>query len=338
MECKTFFNLLLLLSILYFGIKLDRKKKKVVHIGMSINNNYIYPCIVFLTSLLSNKAHTTIYNIHIMTSKYIKNDYLEKISLLKEKYRKDTINILFYNMRNDFNYSNIYGSSITSYYKIALPSLLPNVDKIIYIDSDVINFEDLSDMYNLKFKYNKFLMGILDEFDLINELDIIADKYINAGILLMNLKEMRKNRIEQKIRNHIKSINLSCHEHHEQTVINNVCFNNLDILSIIYAVFSYKSYGDLVKFNNNQNIKNRYSEDELKRAFYNPILLHYPGWIKPWYYSNSNFHSEYWWYYAKQSSFYQEIMDKYNYNKNEIEKLLEKIPNDGGFIRKNYKK
>ena len=60
---------------------------------MSINNNYIYPCIVFLTSLLSNKAPTTIYNIHIMTSKDIKNDYLEKISLLKEKYRKDTINI-----------------------------------------------------------------------------------------------------------------------------------------------------------------------------------------------------------------------------------------------------
>jgi lipopolysaccharide biosynthesis glycosyltransferase len=42
--------------------------------------------------------------------------------------------------------------SLASYYRIALPSLLPDVDKIIYCDADVINFKDLSEMYNLKFR------------------------------------------------------------------------------------------------------------------------------------------------------------------------------------------
>ena len=39
-----------------------------------------------------------------------------------------------------------------------LPSLLPNVDTIIYIDTDIINFKDLSEMYNIELNnYTYFL-------------------------------------------------------------------------------------------------------------------------------------------------------------------------------------
>ena len=38
------------------------------------------------------------------------------------------------------------------------------------------------------------------------------------------------------------------------------------------------------------------------------------------------------------SGFYQEILDYYQFNKDDIEALLKQIPEDGGLLRRNYKK
>ena len=38
------------------------------------------------------------------------------------------------------------------------------------------------------------------------------------------------------------------------------------------------------------------------------------------------------------SGFYKEILDHYNFNYDEIESLLKQIPNDGGLLKRNYKK
>ena len=38
------------------------------------------------------------------------------------------------------------------------------------------------------------------------------------------------------------------------------------------------------------------------------------------------------------SRFFQEIIDYYKFNINEIEELLKQIPEDGGLLKRNYKK
>ena len=38
------------------------------------------------------------------------------------------------------------------------------------------------------------------------------------------------------------------------------------------------------------------------------------------------------------SGFYQEILDYYKFNKNDIDSLLNEIPDDGGLLKRNYKK
>ena len=317
----------------------EKKENTDIQIGINIDNKYIYPCLVFLTSLLENRGPTTIYNIHILTGDSINKDYVNKINSLIKKYGKDYLKIKYYNMKDDFKGA-ITGSHISTaaYYRIALPSLLPNVDKIIYSDTDVINFEDLTEMYNLELKEKTYFMGTLDDIGMLFELrsqGIFTDKYMNSGILLMNLKAMRKDGIEQKIRKYIRTHYL---DHHDQTAINAVCYNNFDILSIKYASFIYDSYNELVKYNDAQDKKYRYSETELKQAFYEPILLHYAGWVKPWDHGYSKSNAEYWWYYAKKSDFYKEILNHYGFRESDIEKLLQKIPEDGGLLRNNYKK
>ena len=172
--------------------------------------------------------------------------------------------------------------STAAYYRIALPSLLPDVDKIIYTDSDVINFKDLSEMYNIELKNNIYYCGPLDyigHLDELRRLGVFSDKYINTRILLINLKALRNNSIEQKLREFVSSHFLN---HHEQTAINAVCYNNMQVLSYKYASFMFDTYEKLLGFNNQQNEKYRYNVVELNESFYNPTFLHFPGYIKPW--------------------------------------------------------
>jgi lipopolysaccharide biosynthesis glycosyltransferase len=274
-----------------------------------------------------------------MTSKNLRQEYFTKINSLMEKQGKDISNVTYYNMGDDFKGA-ITGTHISTaaYYRIALPSLLPYVDKIIYTDTDVLNFCDLSEMYSLEFKDKMYFMGTLDQIGLLNELKslgIITKKYMNSGILLMNLKGMRKDGIEQKIRKYIFSHYL---DHHDQTAINGACYENYEILSFKYATFNFKSFENMVEWNNKQDKLYRYNDLELRQGFYEPRLLHFAGWTKPWDKKWKNINGEYWWYYAKKSGFYDEILRAYGFSKDVIEKKLEKIPEDGGLMKRNYKK
>jgi len=323
--------------------KNEEEKKNIkthdVHLSLSIDAKYVYPCIVFLTSLLENRAPSTIYNVYILIGDSIKSEHMSKINTLINKYGQEFIKIKYFNMKNDFKgaITNAYIST-ASYYRIALPTLLPNVDRIIYSDTDVINFADLTEMYNIELKDNIYFRGTLDNVGLLNELrsfGIYETKYMNAGILLMNLKAIRKDNIETQLRNFIKTHYL---DHHDQTAINAVCHNNVEILSFKYACFNYDKYQHIVDFNNSQDKRFRYSETELKQAFYEPTLLHFVGWTKPWDHGYQKSKGEYWWYYAKKSDFYKEILNNYRFSENDIDTLLKKIPEDGGLLKRNYKK
>ena len=242
------------------------------------------------------------------------------------------------NFKGDFRGASIHYFPISAYYRVELPSLLPEVDKIIYLDTDTINFKDLSEIYNINFRDKMYFCGILDFFKTVQEINkfgIYPNKYMNSGIMLMNLKEIRKDGIEKKIRDFIHGHFLS---NADQTAINAVCHNNIQILSYKYATLALDSFEKLVKLNNQQDPRYRSSESELKQGYNEPILFHYYAGYKPWRKEYTNFRRVYWWYYAKMSGFYQEILDHYYFNKNNIEELLKQIPEDGGLLKRNYKK
>ena len=228
--------------------------------------------------------------------------------------------------------------SLATYYKIALPSLLPNIDKVIYSDTDMINLEDLTEMYNFKLKKKVYFADILDYIDHLNQLrefGLSSDKYINAGLLIMNLKAMREDSIEKKLREFISNHTLIFHD---QTAINCVCINNIQILPYKYGIFSFESFKELFKLNKKQAFMNRCSKTKLKKFFAEPTFYHYANRLKPWNKNVTKFNKVYWWYYAKMSGFYKEILAHYNVSLQEIETLLNQIPNDGGLLKRNFKK
>ena len=272
----------------------------------------------------------------MLTQSDLNYDSYLKVNSVIKKFGKKYSNVSFYDMGNQFNRAT-RGSYISkvAYYRIALPSLLPNVDKCIYMDTDVINFKDLSEMYNIQLNDSEYFCGILDFADMKEELKslrIDTDKYMNAGIAIMNLKAMRNNSIEQKLRGYVSSHFLN---HHDQTAINAICHNNFKILPFKFAMLTlFDSTESLIKYNNQQKEKYRYNESELIQAFYHPTSIHYAGWVKPFEKKYKLANGAYWWYYAKKSGFYQEILDNYGFTKEEVEDILKKIPSDGGFMKK----
>ena len=309
------------------------ERRNIIPIAINIDNNYYLQAIVFLTSLLENIGPKTKYEIYIMISDQFNNKAKKSIDSLIDKYGKEKLYIKYINMKYCFREAiiNEYIST-AAYYRLLLPSLLPSIDKIIYSDCDVINFEDLSDMYNLKLRDNIYFRGFLDFYSHTDELleyGLYSDMYINSGILLMNLKSLRINSIENEL---IELCNTEMLNHHDQTAINLVCSGHLEKLPIKFAIFKFESYSDLINYNKEQKKKYRYSEEELKEAYYSPVNLHYAGFDKPWNHKGIKF-EEYWWYYAKISDFYEEILYTFGYNDWIVDNILKRIPKDDGFIR-----
>ena len=219
-----------------------------------------------------------------------------------------------------------------------MPSSLPNVNKIIYSDVDVLNLKDLTEMYNINLKEKIYFAGTLDHFSSIREIRQFGnhyDKYINSGILLMNLKAMREDSIEQKLIDFISNHNVT---YCDQDTINVVCNNNIQVLSYKYAIKAFRTFESFVSYNNHQNEKYRFNESELKEAYNDTTFYHYAGFNKPWHHNYFKSNRKYWWYYAKISGFYQEILDYYKFNINDIDNLLRTIPQEGGVLKRNYKK
>jgi lipopolysaccharide biosynthesis glycosyltransferase len=216
-----------------------------IHISISLDKNYIYTCIVYLTSLLDNRHNSTFYKIHILTDNSITNEYMQKINKLIGTFGNNHVEIKFYNLEGDFKGATNKSFPLAAYYRISLPSLLTNIDKIIYTDLDGIILDDLSEMYSIEFKKNMYFCGTLDYAHMVNEIknfSIIINKYINSGFLLINLKEIRNDGIEKKLREFVSSHELPMAD---QTAINAVCNSNIQILSYKYSLFALDSFNQL---------------------------------------------------------------------------------------------
>jgi lipopolysaccharide biosynthesis glycosyltransferase len=120
-----------------------------IHIAMSLNNNYTYPIMVSITSILYNSNKNTFIEFHILIGNDVKIENQNKILSLKNL--KNNTNFSFHNVGNNFN-GWIHGKkklTVASFYRSILAELIKNVDKIIYLDGDTLTYGDISEMYQL---------------------------------------------------------------------------------------------------------------------------------------------------------------------------------------------
>ena len=110
-----------------------------------------------MISVLKSKSCNTYISFYLITPDNYKSTNEDFIFSLYDQF--DFFNITFIKMDN--RYKNAYISrrmSLQTYYRFSLGELLPNINKIIYLDGDVIVYKDLSNLYDLNFN-GKFVLG-----------------------------------------------------------------------------------------------------------------------------------------------------------------------------------
>lgn len=307
------FVLLLLVTNSGCAIFNDSKKANSndinIPIAMALDDNYVYPTVVAITSILENTKENTKIYIYLMHPGEFKEENKGKILKLKEKYKN--LNLEFINMEDRFKNANNKGLATPTYYRLSLSSLLPNLNKIIWLDGDTLTLDDLSDFYNLDMDglyYRGFLDHNKEELDILKDFGIEDDHYICAGVMLINLEKLRQDNMEQKFVEFIAQNNEKLKQH-DQTVINVLCYNNIDILPAKFGIFNY--FGDtngLKAYRESLIAKNKYTLEELVDALKKPTVVHCV--VKPWKDPNVAF-GKVWWEYAKKTDLKFEIFKTY---------------------------
>lgn len=303
-------SIAILLLIVFGGFFVKQRidsGKKHVPIAMALDDGYLYPTVVSITSMMKNKNRNIIYDYYIMHPDEFAQDSKDKLEHLGKKYKDCNINLI--NMGQAYKSANDKGHITTpAYYRLSLSDLLPQLDRILWIDGDTLIFGDLSPMYFDTDMEGLYYRGLLDqEVHATEPLGIENDHCICSGVMVVNLAELRKDDVVTKFQDFIEKNNEKLVQH-DQTTINCVCVDKIGKLDPKYCIFNYYyDTNSLLAYYNTLIAKDKYTVDELLAARDNPVLVHCV--IKPWKQKDKYF--EEWWAYAKMTDCYDEIYQKY---------------------------
>ena len=241
---------------------------KIIHIALAFDKNYITPFYVLLTSIFINNRDCN-FCFYVIASG-LKEMELKNIT---EFIRKHNSAIKFYEV-DQTRISNLVMPknshfSPSTYYRLFFPSLVPEeIAKLLYIDTDVVVINGLSELYN-----TEVLLPIAATLDpkegMRLELGITEkDRYFNAGVLLINLKEWKKANVLEKTINYLND-NPEKIKWVDQDALNAVLIGNWEKLPNKYNVTFYDVPENIQKKQINGFLKDK-------------IIIHYSTQNKPW--------------------------------------------------------
>ena len=172
-------------------------------------------------------------------------------------------------------------------------------------------------MINLEMNNNIILGFVDDAYKKAEIFRIKTYKYITCGVLLINLKKMRKENITKKFFEFINN-NKKKLAQNDQTVINIVLHGRIDLLPPKFGIWNFINKERVLKHNyyGNKSLGIRaYNNDEILKGWMQPSILHF-AFKKPWkrksQFKAQRFFQNKWWEYAKKSDEFQNIL-KFNY-------------------------
>ena len=281
--------------------------KTIIAVSYATDNKYIYPTIVAMTSLVYYAGPNTFYNIYILHTGDFKEQSKKFLNTVQEKY-PDKCSIFYFNMENKYKGLSLnFRINTPAYYRLSLPELLPDVDRIIWLDGDTIVFDDLTELIKIDMKGN-IIMGFLDSVpDAIKNFGFKTPTVVCSGVLLMDLDGIRKYGYSKKIEEFI-SKNRNNLKQQDQTIINVVFQDRIAPIPPKYGIWAWSEKAVAKKHNDKQWPHLKYNETELFEAIDHPAIVHFI-WPKPFWRKPTRFDKE-WWDFARLTGYYDDIYNK----------------------------
>ena len=268
--------------------------KPEVPVFFATDDNYAPFLAVTFKSILDNASKDFSYKFYVLTTN-LSSNYEKRIKEFESEdvkiefiFLKETIE----KIKAKFHLRDYY--SIETYYRFFIANMFPQYDKVLYCDCDVIVLGDIAELYN--HNIDNYLVGacpeeVMTEVKIFGDyveqaLDVDCEKYFNAGVMLMNLDGFRKENIEEKFFDMLQKYTFRVTQ--DEDYLNVLCKGKVKLFHLGWNKTAFKN--------------EKFNDKDLK-------LIHYKIHWKPWHYDGVLYENHFW-DYAKQTSFYEEILNK----------------------------
>ena len=268
------------------------KTTKVIPIFFAVDDGYSPFLAVAIQSLIDNASAEYTYLIKILNTD-ISEENKRKIG----KYERENVDIEFVDLNyyiqkvKDKLYTRDYYSK-TTYFRLFLPNLYPQYDKVLYLDSDIVILDDIAKLYNTDMGDNLVAAAPDDVIqsmpvfqDYVEKVVGVADsrRYFNAGILLMNLHELRRFKFQEKFVYLLDKIKFAVAQ--DQDYLNRLCKGRVKLLDRTW---------------------DRMPIPDPKIKTEDVKLVHYNLAFKPWHFEDI-LYKEFFWMYAQETEYFEDI-------------------------------
>ena len=259
------------------GILVDRET--TINILVTLNSNYVRQLVVLLISLLRSNPGTS-FIVYVAHSSMTEQDFTfihrhintPKCSIVRIRIPDHLL--------SDAPVTRRYPKEM--YYRIFAAQFLPReLDRILYLDPDIVVINSISALYDLDFQGYLFAAAshIYEPLEKLNRIRLNMPEnstYVNSGVLLLNLSLLRREQDMSEIFNYMR------------TYKNRLFLPDQDVLNGVYGkrilTVDPKIYNlsERYYFLHNLHPKHKDCKINLDWVHRNTAIIHYCGKNKPW--------------------------------------------------------
>jgi len=250
-----------------------------INVAYSCDEAYIPHTGISILSLLEKNKLIPDISIYFI-SKGVRQSSIDLLVKLVEQYNRKLIVFSFYDLCYDLNINSMGRHIETIYAKLFFPRI-EGIDKILYIDSDTIINESLAEFWQIDLEDNCAAGVETYTAEAKKKLGLDkSDRFINDGIVMINLKEVRDRNLIEEFKKCINEYSgnpplLS------EGVLNKVCRGKIKIIhpkfNLMSGLLDYKS-------NRYDYVEDYYTRAIIEEAVNAPVIIHYLSafYNRPW--------------------------------------------------------
>lgn len=251
-------------------------KMKKIPIVMISDDNFVMQTCVAITSLYKNKFSSTVYEVFIVMAECS----AQSEETFRKMDREDCIiTLLKASLEQYRDIKQLAHISIACLLKFDICELIPEYDKLLYLDGDIIVRKDLTELYETELGDN-YAAAVKEMYCMKND-----DGCINAGIMLFNAKKMRSDGMRDILM--AKRRSLGNRSSMDQQTYNMVIKDKIKYLSIVYNCVPGRLQGDVKMDYTMQELNALYGTEYKKAAqlIDDAVIIHFATGNKPWKYT-----------------------------------------------------
>lgn len=301
-------------------------------IVFSINNSYVPYLYVCLKSLLAHIKTYDKYKAYILYTELSERHQENILKLQTDNLKIEFINVetIISKYKDNFSINNHF--TIETYYRFFLPCIFPKLDKVLYLDADTIIMRDIAPLFSIDIGSN--YLGVTHDCEIVRmsnlagteysdyfrkTLGVKIENYFQAGVMLVNLAQMRQDNITEKLI--FALIKIGTPKFVDQDILNMVCQNNVLFIPQNWDYTWHLQFCDSDYLEHLPDfLRTSYKEAEDE-----PYIIHFTGnKMKPTNYPNA-LYADVFWNYAQNTPYYSLLIEQKEQYFKEIQKTMSKI-------------